>query len=214
MKLDLARVERLNLGLSAGAVAASFAFVTPHFAGSLAAGAFLEAINLGAIHRGAKSLLQTDESGQVEEAEGAIASVGKNTRIWIGVFSMRFLALAAAIFLTMEAGANPAALIIGLSLAMPATVFDAWLNRPEVVDPATLPSFVDGRYEHESDDEAEYWENYSVWRPGRLITTERDDLLSEAAAERAATEQEIEREQWASAVAQTPADSSKRVGTK
>ena len=56
MKLDLARVERLNLGLSAGAVAASFALVTPHCAGSLDAGAVLEALNLGAIHRGARKV--------------------------------------------------------------------------------------------------------------------------------------------------------------
>ena len=41
MKLELARVERLNLGLSAGAVAASLALETPHFATSLAAGALL-----------------------------------------------------------------------------------------------------------------------------------------------------------------------------
>ena len=40
--MALARVEQLNLGLSAGAVAASYMLVTPHFASSLAAGAFLE----------------------------------------------------------------------------------------------------------------------------------------------------------------------------
>ena len=169
MKLELARVERLNLGLSAGAVAASFALVTPHFAGSLAAGAFLEAINLGAIHRGARKLF----GGELEGA-----------RAWIGVFSMRFLTLAAAIFGVMQAGADPAALLIGLSLAMPATVIDAWLNRPPVVDPATLPNLV----ETESDDDAAYWESYSVWRPGRLITTERDDLMSEALREQAAAD--------------------------
>ena len=56
---------------------------------------------------------------------------------------------------------------------------------------------VGGRYENESDEEAEYWENYSVWRPGRLITTERDDLMSEQAAELAAQDREIERAQWA-----------------
>ena len=182
MKLELARVERLNLGLSAGAVAASFAFATPHFAGSLAAGAFLEALNLGAIHRGARRLF----SGQLEGA-----------RTWVGLFSMRFLTLGAAIFVTMQAGADPAGLLIGLSLTMPATVIDAWLNRPPVVDPSTLPSFVDGRYDDESEDEAAYWENYSVWRPGRLLTTERDDLMSEQAAELAAQDREIERAQWA-----------------
>ncbi len=181
VKVELARVERLNLGLSAGAVAASFALVTPHFAGSLAAGAFLEALNLGVLYRGARKLF----TGEIEGA-----------RTWVGVFSVRFLTLAGAIFVTMEAGANPAALLIGLSLTMPATLIDAWLNRPDAVDPATLPVLVDGRYENESDEEAEYWENYSVWRPGRLLTTERDDLLSEQAAELAEQDREIERAQY------------------
>jgi hypothetical protein len=192
MKLDLARVERLNLGLSAGAVAASFALVTPHFAGSLAAGAFLEALNLGAIHRGARKVFGGELVG---------------TRAWIGVFSMRFLTLAAAIYVTMQAGADPAALLIGLSIAMPATVIDAWLNRPPVIDPATLPSFVDG----ESDEDAAYWENYSVWRPGRLITTERDDLMTEVAREQAAAE----KEHWARVEAARAANSTtdgKRAG--
>ncbi|MHA7837903.1 MAG: hypothetical protein ACX98W_10625 [bacterium] len=161
MRLELARVEQLNLGLSAGAVAAAFAFVTPHFATSLAAGAFLEAVNLGAIHRGARKLFQGDSPG---------------ARSWIGIFSMRFILLAVAIFMTMEVGAHPAALLIGLSLAMPATLIDAWINRPPVVDPATLPTLL----EAESEDDAEYWERYSIWRPGRLLAKTRDDLLSEA----------------------------------
>lgn len=185
MKLELARVERLNLGLSAGAVAASFALVTPHFAGSLAAGALLEALNLGAIHRGAQRFFSGESS---------------STRAWIGVFSLRFLTLGAAIFVTMQAGANPAALLIGLSIAMPATLIDAWINRPPVLDPATLPTFLgeldeladgsgaraDAGVDAMTDDE--YWESYSVWRPGRLRTTQRDDLISEAAAEAAAEE--------------------------
>ena len=164
MKFGLAKVEQLNLGLSAGAVAASFAFVTPHFATSLAAGAFLEAVNLGAIHRAAQILFGGDSA---------------SVRGWIGVFSMRFLLLAGAIFVTMQAGADPAGLLIGLSIAMPATVIDAWLNRPPVLDPKTLPVLL----EAESDDDAAYWKHYSVWRPGRLLTTQRDDLLSEAAPE-------------------------------
>ncbi|MGB0619313.1 MAG: hypothetical protein ACPGVZ_07555 [Myxococcota bacterium] len=180
MNFELARVERLNLGLSAGAVAASLALVSPHFAGSLAAGAFLEALNLGAIHRGATQLF----SGQIA-----------GSRTWIGLFSMRFLTLAAAIYITMQAGANVAGLLIGLSITMPATLIDAWLNRPEVVDPAKLPSFVEGMTFADAEDQSddEYWENYSVWRPGRLITSERDDLLSEAAAEVAAEERALER---------------------
>lgn len=181
MKFELASVERLNLGLSAGAVAASLALVSPHFAGSLAAGAFLEALNLGAIHRGAKRLFR----GEIEGA-----------RTWVGLFSMRFLTLAAAIFATMQAGADVAALLIGLSITMPATVIDAWLNRPAVVDPATLPSFVDGGALPEDQSDDAYWESYSVWRPGRLITSERDDLLSEAAARVAADDKALERAQF------------------
>ena len=181
MKFELASVERLNLGLSAGAVAASLALVSPHFAGSLAAGAFLEALNLGAIHRGAKRLFR----GEIEGA-----------RTWVGLFSMRFLTLAAAIFATMQAGADVAALLIGLSITMPATVLDAWLNRPAVVDPATLPPFVDGGALPEDQSDDAYWESYSVWRPGRLITSERDDLLSEAAARVAADEKALERAQF------------------
>ncbi len=126
MKFALARVEQWNLGLSASAVAASLALGTPHFATSLAAGAFLEALNLGALRRSALQFF-----------------AGQMTRSWTGAFALRFLALSAAIFLTLEAGANPIALLIGLSIAMPAVLIDAWLNRPPILDPATLPVFLD-----------------------------------------------------------------------
>jgi hypothetical protein len=63
-------------------------------------------------------------------------------------------------------------------------VIDAWIHRPPVLDPATLPVLL----EEESDDDRAYWESYSVWRPGRLLTTQRDDLLSEMAAEEAERE--------------------------
>lgn len=127
MKFELAKVEQWNLGLSAGAVAASLALVTPHFATSLAAGAFLEAMNLGAIHRAAKRLF-----------EGHVM-----TGAWIGGFALRFMLLGAGIFAVMYVGAHPVALLIGLSIAMPATLIDAWLNRPPILDPATLPTFLD-----------------------------------------------------------------------
>jgi hypothetical protein len=127
MKFELAKVEQWNLGLSAGAVAASLALVTPHFATSLAAGAFLEALNLGAIHRTAKRLFE----GQVM------------TGAWVGGFALRLMLLSVGIFAVMYIGAHPVALLIGLSIAMPATLIDAWLNRPPIVDPATLPTFLD-----------------------------------------------------------------------
>src|SRR5690606_36771761 len=125
MKFALAKVEQWNLGLSAGAVAASLALATPHFATSLAAGALLEALNLGALRRAASAFFS-----------------GRMSGTWIGGFGLRFLALAVGIYLTLQAGAHPVALLIGLSIAMPAALIDAWLNRPPVLDPATLPTFL------------------------------------------------------------------------
>jgi hypothetical protein len=124
--MGLARVEQWNLGLSASAVAASLALETPHFATSLAVGALLEAINLGALRRSALRFF-----------------AGEMTRSWTGAFALRFLLLAAGIFLTLQAGAHPVAFLIGLSIAMPAVLIDAWLNRPPTLDPATLPVFLD-----------------------------------------------------------------------
>ena len=151
MKFELARVEQWNLGLSASAVAASYALATPHFATSLAAGAFLEAINLGAIHRASKRLFA-----------GELMSLG-----WVGGLSLRFIILGTAIYLTMRAGANPIALLIGLSIAMPATLIDAWLNRPPIVDPATLPVFLEDGIDDGEDDR--------LWQSGRLFTSQHSD---------------------------------------
>ena len=165
--MSFAKVEQLNFGLSAGAVAATYWFVTPHFAWSLAAGAFLEALNFGAIHRGARKLFSIED--RLPDGESIDAGVvSSEMRGWVGVFSIRFLVLAAAIFVTMQAGADPAAMLIGLSLAMPASIIDAWMHRPPVVDPATLPNL----FENEEDEsDQEYWENYSIWRPGRLLAS-------------------------------------------
>lgn len=150
--MALARVEQLNLGLSAGAVAASFAFATPHFATSLAAGAALEAINLGAIHRLAKRLFS-----------GAMMTGG-----WVGVLSMRLVLLSLAIYVTMRLGAHPVALLIGLSITMPATLIDAWLNRPPIIDPAELPTFLE-EFDKEDAEEPDMGEK--LWSTGHLLTS-------------------------------------------
>jgi hypothetical protein len=151
VKLELAKVEQWNIGLSASAVAASYALATPHFATSLAAGAFLEAINLGAIHRASQRLFA-----------GEMMSRG-----WVGGLSLRFIILGTAIYVTMQAGANPIALLIGLSIAMPATLIDAWLNRPPILDPATLPVFLDDGIDEDEDDR--------LWKMGRLFTSKFSD---------------------------------------
>ncbi len=154
MKFSLARVEQWNLGLSASAVAASLALATPHFATSLAAGALLEALNLGALRRSALQFF-----------------AGRMSRSWTGAFALRFLALAAAIFLTLQAGANPVALLIGLSIAMPAVLIDAWLNRPPILDPATLPVFLDDFLEDEAREDDDLADDARGWngRDERMI---------------------------------------------
>ncbi len=149
MKLE--RVERLNLGLSAGAVAASFAFATPHFATSLAIGAAIEAMNFGSLYRGARHFFA-----------GEFGGAGP----WVGLFGLRFVLLGAAIFITISSGVHPIALTVGLSIAMPAVLIDAWLHRPEIVAPETLPSL-------DADDPS--WDAYSVWRAAETPQRGQDD---------------------------------------
>ena len=149
MKLE--RVERLNLGLSAGAVAASLALATPHFATSLAVGALLEAVNFSALYRGAKRFFA-----------GEIAGAGP----WVGLFALRFVLLGTGIFLIIRAGAHPVALLLGLSLAMPAVLIDSWLRRPPVIEQEALPALA-------PDDSG--WDHFSVWRPGEVETDLADD---------------------------------------
>lgn len=153
--MALARVERLNLGLSAGAVAASFALATPHFATSLAIGAALEAVNFGSLYRASKQFFA-----------GTFAGSGP----WLGLFATRFLLLAAGIIITLAAGAHPVALVIGLSIAMPAVLIDAWMHRPEIVDPATLPAL-------DADDPS--WDQYSIWQAGEVAPVADDDIQNE-----------------------------------
>jgi small basic protein len=148
MKLE--RVERLNLGLSAGAVAASFVLATPNFAISLAAGAALEAVNFGALHRGAQRFF----SGDVPGASG-----------WLILFALRFVMLGVSIGVVIWVGAHPVALVIGLSIAMPAVLIDAWMNRPQPTDEAAMPGL--------APDDPE-WDRHSVWAVDSL---DRDDDL-------------------------------------
>ena len=148
MKLE--RVERLNLGISAGAIAASYALASPHFATSVALGACLEALNFGALMRGAKLFFA-----------GEFQGAGP----WVGVFALRFVLVGTGILVVLYLGANPIALLIGLSIAMPAVLIDAWLHRPEVVDPATLPTL-------DPDDEA--WDRWNAWRATERKLTEKE----------------------------------------
>jgi hypothetical protein len=115
MRID--PIERTNLTLSAGAVAASLALAGPAFAASLAAGALLEALNFRGLRRQSQFLFW-----------GQIRSGGA----WSGVYALRFGLLVIGIGAALAFGADPAGLLVGLSLVMPAAVIEAWRARPPV----------------------------------------------------------------------------------
>ena len=108
-------VQRTNLKLSAGAVAASLVLATPAFAFSLLVGALLEAFNFHGLRRSAQFLF----GGQIQ-----------NGGSWLGVFALRFGLLVLGIGAALRFGDDPVALIIGLSLIMPAVLLEAWHTRP------------------------------------------------------------------------------------
>lgn len=130
-------VERLNLTLSASAVAATWWLVSPVFALSLGFGAFLEAVNFRGLHRQAQLLFW-----------GQIRSGGS----WTGLYGLRFGLLVIGIGGALALGAHPVGLVVGLSLIMPVSVWVAWRNRPPVDPdaPALAP-----------DDPA--WERWNPW---------------------------------------------------
>jgi hypothetical protein len=135
MKID--PIERTNLTLSAGAVAASLALASPGFALSLAVGAALEAFNFRGLRRSAQFLFW-----------GHIAGSGG----WLGVYSLRMSLLVIGVGAALYFGAHPVGLLIGLSLIVPASLIEAWRARP-AVDP-TAPALA-------SDDPA--WERWNAW---------------------------------------------------
>jgi hypothetical protein len=110
------RVERLNLAFSAGAVAASYALVSPGFAGGVAVGAAIEAANFRALFRAGKLFF----AGQLGS--------------WSVGWALRYGLLSIGIGVAIYLGVHPVGLVIGLSLILPAAVIEAWQSRP-AIDP-------------------------------------------------------------------------------
>ena len=132
-------IERMNLALSASAVAASFALAPPRFAASLAIGVLFEVANFRALRRATRRLF-------TRELTGGVA--------WAGLFAVRFALLGVALYLALDAGANPAGLVLGLSLIVPATVWVAWQSQPPV---APMPG-----YEVPAPDDPS-WDDWNPW---------------------------------------------------
>jgi len=130
-------IERWNLAISAGAVVTSLVLATPGFALSLALGAALETVNFRGLHRSARFLL-------LEAVGGA--------RGWHAVFALRFSLLAVCIGAALYLGAHAIALLLGLSLIIPALLIEAWRTRPPVL--ADAPAL-------DVDDPT--WERWNPW---------------------------------------------------
>jgi hypothetical protein len=139
----------MNLMLSAGAVAASLMLATPAFALALAVGALLEAVNFRGLRRQAQFLFW-----------GQIRSGGA----WTGVFGLRFGLLVIGIGAALAFGADPAGLLVGLSLIMPAALIEAWRTRPPL-DPGapTLPP------------EDPAWDAWNPWLARERELSEEED---------------------------------------
>jgi hypothetical protein len=136
-KVRIDPIERLNLALSAGAVAVSLAIATPVFAASLAVGALLETFNFRGLRRSAQFLFW----GQIRGGGG-----------WMGVYALRFSLLVIGIGAALHFGADPLGLLIGLSIIVPAVILEAWRTRP-AVDPQA-PAL---------DPEDPAWERWNPW---------------------------------------------------
>ncbi|MGH0036075.1 MAG: hypothetical protein ACQGVK_13690 [Myxococcota bacterium] len=149
MKLE--PTERVNLTLSAGAVAASFALASPVFAASLAAGAALEVVNFRALHRTARALFGGELAGGSP---------------WVVLLALRFVVLTVAIGLAIGVGAHPLGLVLGLSLVVPASIAAALLNRPDLQPADPAPAL-------DPDDPS--WDTYSIWRFREVEPREEDD---------------------------------------
>ena len=142
------RVERLNLAFSAGAVAASYALVSPGFAGGVAVGAVLEAANFRALFRAGKLFF----AGQLGS--------------WSVGWALRYGLLSIGIGVAIYLGVHPVGLVIGLSLILPAAVIEAWQSRP-AIDP-NAPALA-------PDDSS--WERWDPWlaRERRDIAGEEEE---------------------------------------
>ena len=147
-------IERVSITLSAGAVGAAWLFASQAFATGVAVGAALEAINLRSQVKAARVFF----SGERPEKTGAGP--------WVGGFGMRFGFMAIAIMAALHYGTDPAGLLVGFSLAMPAVVFWAWRNRPEKIDFEAEPGLA-------PDDPS--WDRWSIWAAKEVEPNEDDD---------------------------------------
>ncbi len=142
-------IERLNLMISAGAIATSALLATPLFTASLALGAALEVANYRALRRSTDLMFDGMISGG---------------RTWSAGFGLRFLLLAVAMGVAIWAGAHPVALVVGLSTIVPAAIVGAWRMKPIDAPLADRPA---------PDDSS--WDEWNPWLAQEREPVEEDE---------------------------------------
>lgn len=142
-------MERMNLTLSTGGMAAMFAFAPGGFATSYALGVALEAVNFRALVACSARLFSGELAGG---------------RPWAAMMAMRLFVLCSALAVALWGGAHPLGLLAGVSTVVPAIAVAAWIHRPQGDTP--LPALA-------PDDPS--WDRWSVWRAGEIEIDEEDD---------------------------------------
>jgi hypothetical protein len=143
-------IERTNFMFSVGAIALSMAVATPLFASSVAAGALLEAVNLRGLVRIARRFFA---------GSGALGS-----GTWVSIYALRFVWLAVGIGAAIYLGADPLGLILGLSMVVPAAIFEGWRRRG--------PASAEANALDASDPE---WDRWNPWLARERGEIEGDD---------------------------------------
>jgi hypothetical protein len=123
--LQVRPIERLNVALSAGAVAAAASVASPLFAASVALGALIEALNF---------------RGLALQCQGFFGSqLGTGGGAWAVLSVLRLAVLATVLLAAIRQGAEPAGLVVGLSTILPAAVIAGFWLRPAPMDPSLAP---------------------------------------------------------------------------
>ena len=118
-------IERLNVALSAGAVATPAVAASPAFAASVAVGAAIEVLNF---------------RGLAVQCQGFFGSqLGQGGSAWTALTGLRLAVLATVILAAIRHGAEPVGLVVGLSMILPAAAIAGWWLRPAPMDPALAP---------------------------------------------------------------------------
>jgi len=116
-------IERVHALVAVMAVAVTAPFAPTAFTASLAVGLLIGALNF---------------RGLCFQADALFSSLlGESGGFWTALSGLRLGVLATVMLLALRTGADPVALVLGLSMIMPASLIGGWRIRP-ALGPATM----------------------------------------------------------------------------